>query len=237
MRTLGENTDLVLFDYLEGNFSEDQMTQIEKEINADPLMAEELEIWQSSRIESGFYDTAELENDLIRETVLSFNFSFYLNSLLIMGIAVFTGTNSKTIPLTLAAATHVLPKAEAIPPQVVFQQVDSTPEILIFPHQKVTASFAEYETSFTQTTALNIPRIMQPKLEPVESANHLISVEPTEMAISPASTATAKEIKKIDRKSMKAKNRMQRKAKQNRMASEFMKGDIPYVVPIDTQNF
>jgi hypothetical protein len=48
MSTLHENMDELLFDYFEGNLSEEQMTEVNSMVNANPELAAEFEAWKNA---------------------------------------------------------------------------------------------------------------------------------------------------------------------------------------------
>ena len=64
MKYSEEDIDIMLFDYLEGNLPEDEIKLIESQIASDPLIKEELTLWESSYIHEDFFDTSVVESSI-----------------------------------------------------------------------------------------------------------------------------------------------------------------------------
>lgn len=233
MRTSEEHIDNMLFNYLEGNLSDGKAQQVEREIASDPLINGELNLWKQSFVHADFYNTTTIEPQLLQSPG-SFGFTFFLNSILVVCIALISSTNPKINPLSTSTMIQEnLSSLEANKPSSQFdnqlimikpKQVKSSTHIV--PLQKV--AIIERETidlvSIPELANLSPKSIHFPKKHPK-------SIEINSMLNAPM--ITKKELRKKER----ALGRMKQKAARERMAYEFMKGDIPYIVPVNPNNF
>ncbi|MBD0258699.1 MAG: hypothetical protein ICV83_23530, partial [Cytophagales bacterium] len=62
-------TDKLLFQYLEGELTDEQIGTLEARLAADPALRSELELWQAAYVTPEAYDTAALEARLLQEPV------------------------------------------------------------------------------------------------------------------------------------------------------------------------
>ena len=71
----GESRDLLLFEYLEGNLTEEKARALEEALLTDPELRAELECWKESYVVQDFYATGQLEEQLLKGHNKSFSFS------------------------------------------------------------------------------------------------------------------------------------------------------------------
>jgi len=237
MRYSEEDIDIMLFDYLEGNLPDNELELVNLQIAEDPIIREELSLWKSSYVQADFYNTSALESTLVRRSVPAFNFNFHLNSILIICIAVFTGTKINTHGLELNTNQMQILTIESIPPEIQIQSVEKVTTSKKIPPIETTGVVLEYEKSVQGEIAISVPEPIWPNFAPVINELQINPIENIAMDSRQMSPFLVKDVKKMDRKSKRAKQKMQRKAVQNQKASEFLKGNVPYVVPVDTQNF
>lgn len=236
MKYSEEDIDIMLFDYLEGNLPGDEIKLVESQIAADPLIREELNSWKQSYLKPDHYSipTEALETQLLRNPG-SFSFTLFLNSVLLVCLTLISSKNPTINPspesiihrqtISLMDATKPKLHISILPVTVSEQQIKASNDIT--PIQKVTREPAVIAPSLAQVSEI---ANLSPK-QPEYVAKHPAFIEISNTAGS--SVITKKELRKRE----KALRQMKRKAVRARMASGFLKGDIPYVVPVDPNNF
>lgn len=234
MRTSEEHIDIMLFDYLEGNLSSNEVMQVEDQIASDPLICEELNIWKESYIQSDHYPTTSvLESQLLQSTG-SFTFTLFLNSILVICLTIISGTNPKPAPFSTSPIQHQnLPTLAGKLPttQIAYQQIQIDPE------QMVGAAYFMSPENSDEHEQMQVFHVAIPELSKLPPdwipypKKHPNSIE----------IEKEKDLQMVNRKELRKKERelrkWKKKAARERMANEFMKGDIPYVVPVNPNNF
>jgi hypothetical protein len=238
MKGSGENLDMMLFDYLEGNYSEERASQIEKEIASDPLIQEELSLWKSTYIQAAWPDTSVLEATLVQKSIPSLNFTFFLNSILVICLTFFSSTNTPVDPLF--ESSHELFHADELSakkPVFLITNELEWPEIGMINDSPPIETSNIRETELIQEVNQTVSIASLPALENISPGfNDFSTTAPLSM-VERANTKPTPITKKIDRKTSRAYRKMLNKGRNDRMAKEFMKGDVPYVVPVDPSNF
>lgn len=235
MKYSEEDIDIMLFDYLEGNLPEDEIKLVESQIASDPLISEELNTWKQSYIQADHYQTAAMESQLLKSSG-SFSFTLFLNSVMLVCLTLISSTNPKIDPFSTSTIRHqTITSLTAIKPT---SHIDFH-NIAIHPHQIMPVEV----NSSLKKMLIKEATVKTPLLSPTpEIANlpfglvdyvikHPASIETAEAMDAPLIT------QKVSRKEERALRRMKKKALRDKAASEFIKGNIPYVVPIDPQNF
>lgn len=234
MRRSEESIDLMIFDYLEGNMTMEEQLDFEANAAVDALLKEELEIWQSTYIASEIPDTGVLENSLIHKPSPFASFTFYLNTILIVAVSFISNTQ-------IEREFDVVHGLEIPSIELVKKSPNYGAELegmLISVMHKVVSKPVALSEEFEDLSLMR-------KSEPLSSL-HMQLVNFEEYLLNPMleveiskikNSDIPEEQKKTDRKHFRYINRMRNKAARQRRAYEFMKGDVPYVVPIDTRNF
>jgi len=238
MKTSEEHIDIMLFDYLEGNLSSHEVKQVEDQIASDPLIHEELNVWKESYIQSDHFPiTSVLESQLLQSTG-SFTFTLFLNSILVVCLTIISGTNPKLESFSTSTIPYQnLPALDGIIPlsQIAFHKAQIEPEQIVgatyfTPLEKTNSDENEYIQDLHESEA--IPELA--KLYP--EWTHHPKKHPNSIEME-----KGQDLQIVNRKELRKKEREQRKwkkkAARDRMAYEFMKGNIPYVVPVNPNNF
>lgn len=232
-----ESMDMLLFDYLEGNLSEEKVIEFEKELASDLSLQEELGIWETSYIDCDYYDTTDIEATILSKTKPRYNITSYLNMLLIICISFISSiqpevdVNSSAIP----EPVHLNALANKEEKSTFIVEEKTTPTIVAKPliQQK---NIMPYEGIMSHRVDEKIAMIPLSRIEklPLHLDEYLLtpSIPVDKIAYR---TTTVK--KKPTRKALKEIRKMKKKATEDRMANEFIKGNVPYVVPINTSNF
>ena len=235
MKYSEENIDLMLFDYLEGDLTSNEVSQIEMQIASDPLISEELNTWRKTYIKAELSDTKFFETQLL-QPINPFSFTLFINSILVICLTLISSTNRQLIPSSTPMTNNQnLYSITAKQPisQLSYSIIDIEP-FLIRPTANFTPSHKVASKEVEGTEYKFIPNSAMVTFSP-KWADYPMSYPKSikfrreiDLLI-----ITPKELRKKD----KALRRMRKKAQRDRMASEFIKGDIPYVVPVNPTNF
>lgn len=241
----GESRDLLLFDYLEGNLTEEKTCALEEALATDPELCAELEIWKESFVVQDFYDIKVLEEQLVKSKSHSYTLSGpSAGFMLVLITALFSflpvGEQKekvafhKTVSLPIPAAIAENVKVEEVAAE---QRGVSKPIALQLP---VAYKFAEAlvleETDDAATNAeqeKELPHLE--KLVPVDAAASINDIQAVD--IKWVKLQKILQLKVVSHKKQRQIRRIKEKALQQRKANEFFKGNRPYVVPLDTKNF
>ncbi|WP_224997561.1 hypothetical protein [Cesiribacter sp. SM1] len=239
-----ESRDLLLFDYLEGNLTEERAAMLKKALSTDHQLQAELELWKDSFVVQEFYATDVLEDKLLRKVKKPFPVTGPAAGFLLLLVAsllsfipagedehvtYFIKRPLPESPLTEAAPAdekaleaEVNAGAPAIPSNLALQRPAEQQIVVVAPPVAVSDRLAalphtlggmpETKDSFLKTA---VPAVMESRESPAR-------LHPT---------------KEYSRKKERQIRRMKEKALQQKKANEFIKGNRPYVVPLDTQNF
>ena len=231
-----ENIDVMLFDYLEGNLSEEESVRVESQIASDPLIKQELNIWKQSYVESEDYTTSILESQLLHSPG-SFSFTLFLNSILVVCLTIISSTNPKPDPFSISQShtkNSEVMKGEKLQSLFSYHSI-GIPVISL-------KSLSEVQTMESNELMSNVkishhPALQLPEMSMLTPArNETLIILPKTMVVEQEQEGELCTIKEL-RKKEKAIRKMHKKAERERMAFEFMKGDIPYVVPVNPNNF
>lgn len=238
MKASEENIDMTLFNYLEGNYSEERALQIEKEIASDPLIQEELSLWKSSYIQSEWHDTSAMEATLIQRPIPSFNFTLFLNSILVICLTFFSSTNT---PLDRPVRqNHQLFTADTLkakaPVFLITNDLD-WPDTEIKNYAPLFEKSSMNEIGSFQETIQVVSSVSLPALDQICPRFTNFSIAAPQSIVERKITESTPITKKMVRETSQAYRKMINKSQKESAAREFIKGNIPYVVPIDTRNF
>ena len=235
MKYSEKNIDLMLFDYLEGDLTINEVRQIEMQIASDPLISEELNTWRKTYVKGELPDTNLLETQLLQPTN-PFTFTLFLNSILVICLTLVSSTNrqidlssrSMTNNHNLYSITAKQPNSQLSLPIIDIQPMQFESTANFTPSRKIASKEAEaIDHKFIPKPAIATfsPNLAEYPMSHPKSIKYHREID--------LPIITPKELRKKD----KTLRRMRKKAQRDRMASEFIKGDIPYVVPINPNNF
>lgn len=238
-----ESRDLLLFNYLEGNLTEERAAMLEKALSTDHELQAELELWKESFMEQEFYATDALEDQLLQKVKNPFSFSGPAAGFLLLLVAslfsfIPTGEEEHVAhsikrvlpdsPVAAAASgekaseTAVCSDAPAIQTNSAPHPREEQQAILIAPPVALTERIEAMHyvivgksESWGLFPDINLPVVIKSKEQPT----HLHSS------------------KEISRKKERQIRRMKEKGLKQKRANKFIKGNRPYVVPLDTRNF
>lgn len=247
-----EELDLLLFEYLEGELAAEETKALEERLAKEPALQEELESWKASYVEQDFYDTAGLEKRISSANRIPgrFPFTISLNIVVPALVAVLLSfmllTDERKEPTKVAAERNT-PAARM---EVSTEETEGSEE-----PAPVVADNAKAEKVTKPRTEANQDKVekedvYRPQQEEEISNPALPGIERlpakwAERSSEILSDITVKRVKvtkkervfNISRRQLRMIERRKEKASQERRAREFMKGNVPYVVPLNTQNF
>jgi anti-sigma factor RsiW len=255
-------TDKLLFQYLEGELTDEQIRTLEARLTADPALRSELELWQATVVTPDEYDTTALEGRLLKEPAPSLGDSLFRwvpDLLLVAALLLAIPLLKAPAPTTAETHPHRPPavrKAERFPagtsaakqpvnkPDPAPQAVRAQPGGFATDHA-VPAGRLPHPARGEKGEA--VPSLAAPGLmaavDPLEPVNTLQAVPaPEGTGIGYVREQPVKKMKvtaprTLTRQQQRAIARMKRRAIQQRKANEFLKGNIPYVVPLDPNSF
>lgn len=239
-----QDLDLHMFEYLEGHLSPDLAYELESQATFDDSLEEELNCWKAAFIEQGFRNTELLEEKLYQiPSVFKKNTTtnIYFPTLAILTIML------SFVPLSFerysssSASEHVV----HLEPKYIreSEKKSQSPDL------------TNFETTMDIKKVANKAAIMAPKeqhtennlefqeivpLEPLKEAesNYVANIstkiafidEPVEKSNSNPKSKRPK----LSKKTRRTIEKFKEKALQERRAMEFMKGNKPYVVPLNS---
>ncbi len=241
--------DLLLFQYVEGELDAEQTQQLERRLTADAALREELDLWRESFVRADFQDTTELEKTLLagkHTHGLRFNLSNCVLLLLLAAMLLVPAPATKENPAQPVATQAGTPIAFELGNKLAPEISEAGPKkpgavIERLSRQNTLPILAEPDISETQeNNQAKIETIALPPLKP-----RLVPETETLATQTPNWTDKLARVKlkgfvapkKQTGQQRRQIIRMKEKALQQRQANEFLKGNVPYVVPLKTDNF
>ncbi len=244
-------TDKLLFQYLEGELTEEQTRTLEAWLAADPALRSELELWQAAFVTPDAQDTAALEARLLKEPVppagvrvsrwgagLVLVLALFLTSFLTMFLLCERAlVAEERLPLPPAAAKAAAPAPVTKPP---VRTADRPPQPVVVAPDRVIAGNETFNPNRQdQPPAATLMPVVAP-LAPVVTLQAVPVPEGTKLGSVPEQPVKKVKVpvtKTLTRQQQRAVARMKRRAIEQRKANEFLKGNIPYVVPLNPNSF
>lgn len=247
-------TDRLLFEYLEGELSPGQAKALEDRLAADPALRGELELWQASFVQPDEYDTQALEKCLVQEHVPvpgSWAAGWLPGLVLMLVLAWFLlapPAADKEPPAARERVAATAPAGNSSPveeaaekEQVVTVLAPQAIDIQEYMGEKPLPARTVREAHFLQnerTEAIRMPELRP--LTPVPAPENLpvaVDLAARQVKVRPVPVKKAALPKALLRKQERAIARMKERARQQRKANEFLKGNVPYVVPLNSNSF
>jgi hypothetical protein len=228
--------DKLIFDYLEGNLSRNERSVFEDQVESDHALREEIAMWKLTFLEEPF--SATPWSELLMRPVRKSRWTLLLNSFTFGFLLFVASGNSKEEFVTqvteksIVRATAIVTRpdtirwcnnasyAEACTQKNNAIEVESAEKRTDGPSQRMPT---EQWLAIQKTLQITFPVVGERKFEFV--TQHL----PAAKKISLYRQASRKELRAINRK--------KRKQHALKLEKEFLKGNIPYVVPLDLKNF
>jgi hypothetical protein len=237
-----DENELLFFNYLEGNLSQEEAKELESTLLTDVSLQTELFYWRESFVEADNYDTTSLELTLLKPEALSIRSIGPLQAI----IAALLASLLSLVPVPLAVKSpnmfHTYTISSLLPEkteqQVILPGLNENTLVKQHIKQMPITEDIPARTSLTYATPQQIVVTPLPVLKlqalPKNETNKLALLAKKEIKMhwkkkSAVRTLSGKERRQIAR--------MKERALQRRRANEFLKGRVPYVVPLNTNNF
>jgi hypothetical protein len=242
----GDELDKHLFDYLEGNLPEEQTIALEQALASDAVLAGELDLWREAVVSSGYPDTHLLEEKLLISisSVPDRRHSIGVGSATSLLVVVLFTSICCLWPGTVEknSLAGIQPLS---PPAVVLENTSTAAVAQVrLPEHIPAIHYSRPSPASGAKTEVHLPdkRVLSESLLPLSPLSLPIDTQISRMAI--AAGANKKiSLKNLpaprvsSRKQLRQIARMKERALQQRKANEFLKGRVPYVVPLNTRNF
>jgi anti-sigma factor RsiW len=253
-------TDKLLFQYLEGELTDEQTRTLEARLAADPALRSELDLWQAAYVTPDEHDTTALEGRLLKESApsLGASLSRWVPDLLLVA-ALFLAIPLLKEPAPTTAETHLPPatrQAERFPngtpaakqpasvpdraPQPVRAQQEPVAADHAVPVGRLPRPTQEAQGETALPPVATVPMWAVDPLEPVTTLQAVPAPDGTGLGFvvgRPVKKVKVSAPRTLTRRQQRALARMKRRAIQQRKDNEFLKGNIPYVVPLDPNSF
>jgi hypothetical protein len=228
--------DELIFDFLEGNLSPDEKEAFLILKDESEVLSRQVRLWENTYLHESLPSIEALENKLLIPENGSRGFSFRIYGLLIMMLAILpiVGDRQETSIRTLSIA-HV----DITKPLVRKQELQYFERIpkAVEKKKKVTN-----KQQIPETAPVNIMQFLPSysvpdvKVDEVHTSQDLPlkKVSLAKLRVKTPATTFRKQWSGKERRAIRKKKRKDSSAKQ---AGEFMKGNVPYVVPLNSNNF
>jgi hypothetical protein len=226
--------DELIFDFLEGNLSPDEQEAFLMLKDESELLAREVRLWENTYLHEALPAVGALEQKLlIRTDTGGRGVSFRLYTMLIMMLAILPIVGDKQEASVRQTRLDLVKSEKPLIHLLDLQHFQSTPlqEEKHVLAKKAIQRLADGEEKL-QPSAL-IPDV---RVSEIRTSRDLALKK-----ISLAKLRVKNSVSPVRKKWSRREKRLIRKKKWNdsdvRQAAEFMKGNVPYVVPLNTNNF
>jgi hypothetical protein len=232
--------DKLIFEYLEKNLADREQSAFEADMESDPILKEDVDLWKLTFVEESF--SATPWSDALKIPVKKSKWTLLLNTFMFCSFLLFVAAeNSKDVFLPSHERTvAAISKAQPVPYRT--SAIDSTSEFRLgnnersITNKKITTISAKneaesllYNLRFEQTLA-----VIKPPTNNL-NAETLIRMKPFPRPLLLIRSASSYRV--MSRKELRSINRRKRKQHELTVEKEFQKGNVPYVVPLDLKHF
>jgi hypothetical protein len=231
-----DENDFFLFNYLEGNLSEAEKRELEEELLTDVALQTELSYWRESFIQPEPYDVTSLESKLLMAGKTPVRTTGSLQAI----IAALLASLLSLVPVPLSVKS-----TEEWHSYTVFTLPQTKNKQLI--PAEVNEDSNKNQPFVKEVSSGKMPVYKAPQVMVIEPLSGLAVTLLPESKPDGLASLQEKEIKvqwkkkpamrMLSRKERRQIARMKERALQRRIQNEFLKGRVPYVVPLNTSNF
>lgn len=241
-----QELDKLLFDYLEGNLLEEKARELEQKAASDVFLGSEIEYWKDTMVTSDFYDTSLLEEKLLMAENIPASQAVKTGTSASLYLFVWMVCLCSLWPAQLEKAALLMDDKNAfrITATETISKVLPGPE-LIGVEKSITPDITSHQQMLPVAVIPSVDRLSKSAVtafKRLDSRPLTLYKEVNEVFLPEVATKklTLKKMpapRTISRKQARHIARMKERALQRRKANEFLKGRIPYVVPLNTRNF
>jgi hypothetical protein len=241
MITEDNELDELIFDYLEGNLDTNEKEAFEILLSENDTLQQLVKQWKNTIITESFPATRELEQRIIKpdkNVVRIFSSRLFIVGMLLLFIFSLTETKEE------------LPNHAHLQKEIILPEVNDSEELLCEPFpasftreaiqntnrkkittQKKISSYQELSLRKEPETLLTLST---PSTTPLTET---LSPTPAITMVDDVSIKIWQEKNKFTRSTQRKINKKRRKDYEEKLALPFLKGKVPYVVPLNTKNF
>ncbi len=227
--------DELIFDFLEGNLSPDEKEAFLILKEESEVLGRQVRLWENTYLHEPLPSIEVLENKLLIPENGARGFSFRIYGLLIMMLAILPIVGDRQEASIRNSVAHI----DITEPLIHKQEIQSFKRIAKTVEKKknVTRKTPKQETvpeSMVQfQPSASVPAI---EIDEIRTSQDLVLKK-----ISPGKLSVKKPVLTFHKKWSRHEKRQIRKKKWKdsdaKHAAEFMKGNVPYVVPLNSNNF
>jgi hypothetical protein len=239
-----EAIDEVIFDYLEGNLSAEEKDAFDVLLNESEVTTYQVKLWRNAYVNEPLPSVEILEQRLLRPVAgnPAVQSSFWQKLLIGLTIAFSaliiqkSGFEFPTSPIANVSPTI----SDETPTNLEWKMVEiECPDDLVSPQHLKTNS-KDYETPrqlhvMTLPVLLNISNVNTSVLEQALMGD--VELRGFEILVTEPNLGVKTVKRRLSASERRSINRKKRKEYENKMAIKFMKGNVPYVVPLKSNNF
>ncbi|GAL83218.1 hypothetical protein MYP_444 [Sporocytophaga myxococcoides] len=254
MRTIDQsNYEEWIFEYYEGTLTAEEEVQVLDFVQRDSIYMEEFEAFSKTYLREPLPDKLSIESSLLRKGSY-FNINYSIASFLFIIVSgLFFIKTSEEQSEVINASKELIVQEEYQEKEVVIKSSSIPKHKSIIPQlsrkERTEQSYMHNQNLYTDTGNTFIPSIDN---EAHKANNDVIKIDydslPAEQPViiktERASVGTTKTIvkktrqeKKEERRKQKQIARFKEKQRRNKEAQQLMKGNMPYVVPLDPNTF
>jgi hypothetical protein len=239
-----EALDEVVFDYLEGNLSAEEKEAFEVLMNESEVTSYQVKLWQNAYVGEALPSVEMLEQRLLRpvagnSAVQSSFWQKLLSGLTVVFSALiiqYSGFEFESFPIANVAPrvidqTRINLQSKAIETECT-ETIISPQLIKRDTRDKVTSQEVHAETL---PVLLNISSLNTSLLKEATTGDARVKDFEIQRTESNLGVKTVK--RKLSGSERRSMNRKKRKEYEKKIATKFMKGNVPYVVPLKSNNF
>jgi hypothetical protein len=230
--------DKLIFDYLEGSLSGNERSAFEAQLESDPALQEEIAMWKLTFLDESF--SATPWNELLMRPVRKSKWALFLNSFTFGFLLFIVSGNSKE-----ETAMHVKEKSTVLTSAIITRP-DTTRSITSrrsIEYGECSQEVITVKVEHTEKETEGLLQYMPPEqllatqrpLQLTLPVARVRKFEPVTRPFPPKKKIS--NYRKASRKELRAINREKRKQHAMKLEKEFLKGNVPYVVPLDLKNF
>ncbi|HYG40802.1 MAG TPA: hypothetical protein VD908_19390, partial [Cytophagales bacterium] len=235
MRREDKDLDQIIFEYIEGELPLEDKEVFELRLLKDDEIKEQVELWKVTIISEGFSYTSELEQKLFVKSRRQW-WNLSLNSILFVSFLLFiihaTLKEPELSEVGVEKRSFFQEKILRDESKLGFNKKE------IYKYENTGIVETPQEVLFDTIQVCYEEKVENKTLHEVQKKGLVIGATIFLTNTYPVKRMKIKKAKRtLTRKEVRAGNRKTRKDTERRIANQFRKGNVPYVVPLDVSNF
>jgi hypothetical protein len=243
-----DNCEEYFFEFFEGGLSKEEKSMVLEFVEKDPLYRQEFEYWEKSYVREPLPDKLKLEDKLLkRDSSLPYFLFGGIFFITLIFVIYFNSTTNEKI-------NHIVLENKSLPKKQTEKVVTNEDKLFNNPKRldrkkvAVVLTSKEINSKDFGVDSLSVNEDIKVPVGVSQIQNHInnSAIDSTLDSsninfVEKNIITTTKETNKADKKEQRAKQRELEKYKQKsiekKQADRYLKGNVPYVVPINPNNF